>query len=425
MATQLQKARDGIVTEEMRQVAEDEGLDAEEVRELVASGVVVIPHNRHRDFRARGIGQKLRTKINANLGASGLRESLDEELEKLDAAIRYGADAVMDLSTGTDLDAIRLKMLERSPVMLGTVPIYEVAARLRRNKVIDPDELFACIDKQAKQGVDFMTVHCGVTRQTLQALDSAPRIGGIVSRGGSLMAAYIQATGNENPLYERFDELCDICREHDVTLSLGDGLRPGAIADATDRGQLAELTVLGELAERARRAGVQVMIEGPGHVPMDQIEANVKLEKQLCGGAPFYVLGPLVTDVAPGYDHITAAIGGAIAAAAGADFLCYVTPAEHLRLPTKEDVVEGVVAARVAAHAADLVKGVAGAWQWDVDMSRARRALDWPGMYRHALDPVRARRFKEGSEGAGQDVCSMCGHLCAVKTDRERLESLL
>ncbi len=425
MATQLQKARDGIVTEEMRQVAQDEGLSPEEVRDRVAAGVVVIPHNVHRTFRARGIGQGLRTKINANLGASGLRESLEEELEKLDAAVQYGADAVMDLSTGTDLDAIRLRMLERSPVMLGTVPIYEVAARLRQNKVIDPDELFACIEKQAKQGVDFMTVHCGVTRETLQALDSAPRVGGIVSRGGSLMAAYIQATGHENPLYERFDELCEICREHDVTLSLGDGLRPGAVADATDRGQLAELAVLGELAERARRAGVQVMIEGPGHVPMDQIEANVKLEKRLCGGAPFYVLGPLVTDVAPGYDHITAAIGGAIAAAAGADFLCYVTPAEHLRLPTTEDVVEGVVAARIAAHAADLVKGVPGAWQWDMAMSRARRALDWEGMYQHAIDPVRARRFKEGSEGAGQDVCSMCGHLCAVKTDRERLQSLL
>ena len=425
MATQLQKARDGIVTDEMRQVAEYEGLDPEQIRQAVAAGTVVIPHNVHRDFPARGIGQGLKTKINANLGASGLRESLDEELEKLNAAILHGADSVMDLSTGTNLDTIRLEMLERSSVMLGTVPIYEVAAKLRRNKVIDPDELFACIEKQAKQGVDFMTVHCGGTKDTLAALDSSQRIGGIVSRGGSLIAAYIQATGNENPLYERFDELCDICREHDVTLSLGDGLRPGAIADATDRGQLAELALLGELAERARKAGVQVMIEGPGHVPMDQIEANVKLEKRLCGGAPFYVLGPLVTDVAPGYDHITAAIGGAIAAAAGADFLCYVTPAEHLRLPTLQDVVEGVVAARIAAHAADLVKGVAGAWEWDNNMSRARRALDWESMYKYAMDPIRARLFKEGSEGAGQDVCSMCGHLCAVKTDRERLESLL
>jgi len=425
MATQLQQARDGIITRQMQEVAADEGLDPEQIRDAVARGTVVIPYNVHRNFHAVGIGEGLKTKVNANIGASGLRQSTAEELEKLELSVRYGAHAVMDLSTGTDLDAIRLRLLERSSLMLGTVPIYEVAAELGTKDVVSADDLFASIEKQARQGVDFMTVHCGVTKRTLADCDASGRLEGIVSRGGSLLADYIQRTGKENPLYEKFDDLCAICAEHDVTLSLGDGLRPGATADATDRGQLSELAVLGELAYRAKELGCQVMIEGPGHVPMDQVETNVILEKRLCGGAPLYVLGPLCTDVAPGYDHITAAIGGAIAAGAGADFLCYVTPAEHLRLPTAQDVIDGVVAARIAAHVGDMVKGVKGARQWDNDMSRARRSLDWETMYKLAMDPWKAKEMKEGSEAAGQDVCSMCGALCAVKRDRERSEHML
>ncbi len=425
MATQLQQARDGIITEQMRQVAENEGIEPEVVRQALAEGTLVIPYNVHRTFRAEGIGAGLKTKINANIGASGLRQSLTEELEKLDLAVKYGAHAVMDLSTGTDLDAIRERIIERSPVMVGTVPIYQVAAEMGSAKTFDADRLFEAIEKHGEQGVDFITVHCGVTSRTVADLDASGRIEGIVSRGGSLMAEYIQRTGNENPLYERFDELCSICAKHDMTLSLGDGLRPGATADATDRGQISELVVLGELADRARKAGCQVMIEGPGHVPLDQIDANVRLQKRLCGNAPFYVLGPLVTDVAPGYDHITAAIGGALAAAAGADFLCYVTPAEHLRLPTAQDVIEGVVATRIAAHAGDMVKGIKGAREWDDAMSRARRSLDWEAMYEQAMDPWKAKAYKESSEGAGQDVCSMCGALCAVKRDRDRMEHLL
>ena len=421
MATQLQLARQGVVTREMQQVADDEGRSPETIRDAVAAGHVVIPHNLHRTFRAVGIGTGLRTKVNANIGASGLRNLVDEEIAKLEVSIQHGADAVMDLSTGADLDAIRSELISRSPIMLGTVPIYQVASEAQAG-LIDAEKLFACIERQAVQGVDFMTVHCGVNRRTLEALSQSPRVAGIVSRGGSLIANYIRRTGEENPLFSQFDRLCDIFVEHDVTFSLGDGLRPGAIADASDAAQLTELVALGELAERARRRGCQVMVEGPGHVPLDQVEANVILQKRLCGGAPFYVLGPIVTDVTPGYDHISAAIGGAIAAAAGADFLCYVTPAEHLRLPTVDDVIEGVVATRLAAHAGDLVKGVKGARAWDDAVSAARRRLDWEAMYALAMDPWKARRLKEGSEAAGEDVCSMCGSLCAIRTDRLSME---
>jgi phosphomethylpyrimidine synthase len=422
MTTQLMMARRGEITEEMRQVAADEGYAAQEIRERVAAGTVVIPRNRHREFRAVGIGEGLRTKVNANIGASGLRNLVEEEIQKLDMAVRYGADAVMDLSTGADLDAIRAELMKRSPVMLGTVPIYQVASEAAEG-LVDAEKLFACIERQAEQGVDFMTVHCGITRRSLQVLESAPRLAGIVSRGGSLLANYIRRTGQENPLCAQFDRLCDIFAEHDVTFSLGDGLRPGATADASDAGQLAELMELGELAARARARGCQVMIEGPGHVPLHLVEANVQLEKRLCGGAPFYVLGPIVTDVSPGYDHIAAAIGGALAAASGADFLCYVTPAEHLRLPDVQDVVDGVVATRLAAHSGDLVKGVPGAKAWDDAMSGARRDLDWEAMYSLAMDPWKARRLKEGSEAAGEEVCSMCGELCAVRMDRRSREA--
>ncbi len=419
--TQIEAARKGLVTSEMIEVAEDEGLLAEDVRARVASGEVVIPHNQHHRFRAIGIGRGLRTKVNANIGASNFHQLLEEEVEKLYTAVRFGADSVMDLSTGTDLDKIRGELLSRAPLMLGTVPIYQVASE-RSIMELEKEFFLDVIERQAKQGVDYMTLHCGVTRETVQRLRGHQRIEGIVSRGGALLAAWIERTGNENPLYEYFDEVCAILREHDVTISLGDGLRPGATGDATDRGQLAELLVLGELTERARASGVQVMIEGPGHVPLDQIEANVQLEKRVCAGAPFYVLGPLTCDVAPGYDHITGAIGGAIAAAAGTDFLCYVTPAEHLRLPDIDDVREGVIATRIAAHSGDLVKGVRAAKVWNDQMSRYRKALNWDGMYAMAMDPDKARRYKEESEAAGSNVCSMCGSLCSINIDNAAIK---
>jgi phosphomethylpyrimidine synthase len=419
--TQIEAARKGVITQQMREVAEDEGIAAEEIRDLVASGEVVIPHNIHHDFRAIGIGKRLRTKVNANIGASNFHQLVDEEVEKLYTAVRFGADSVMDLSTGTDLDKIRVEILSRCQVILGTVPIYQLASE-RSIMDMDASHFLEVIERQARQGVDYMTLHCGVTRDSVATLRGHQRIEGIVSRGGAVLAAWIERTGEENPLYSHYDEVCKILREHDVTISLGDGLRPGATGDATDRGQLAELLVLGELTERARAAGVQVMIEGPGHVPLDQIEANVKLEKRVCGGAPFYVLGPLTCDVAPGYDHITGAIGGAIASAAGTDFLCYVTPAEHLRLPDINDVRDGVIATRIAAHSGDLVKGVRAAKVWNDQMSRYRKALNWEGMYAMAMDPDKARGYKEESEAAGSNVCSMCGSLCSINIDNAAIK---
>ncbi|MFH0901758.1 MAG: phosphomethylpyrimidine synthase ThiC [Pseudomonadota bacterium] len=417
MATQLTYAREGLSTAEMAQVAEDEGLEPEVVRQGVARGSIVIPKNRNHSFRAVGVGKGLRTKVNANIGASGLHQFLDEEVKKLEAAVRHGADACMDLSTGSDLDKIRSTLIERCPVMLGTVPLYQVASETPIAEM-NADALFAAIQRQAEQGVDFVTVHCGVTRASVEKLRAHERITGIVSRGGALLAMWMDITGKENPLYEQFDRLCDICREYDVTLSLGDGLRPGATGDATDRGQVAELLVLGELVQKAKARGCQVMVEGPGHMPIDQIAANVALEKRICDGAPFYVLGPLTIDVAPGYDHITGAIGGALAAAAGSDMLCYVTPAEHLRLPDVQDVIDGVVATRIAALSGDLVKGVKGIKAWNDAMSRCRKQLDWEGMYRLALDPAKTRRYKEGSEAASSRYCTMCGPLCSVNIDR-------
>jgi phosphomethylpyrimidine synthase len=419
--TQIEAARKGIITPEIAEVAEDEGLAPEEIRALVATGEIVIPHNRHHQFRAIGIGKRLRTKVNANLGASNFHQLIEEEIEKLYTAVRFGADSVMDLSTGTDLDQIRTEIVSRCPVILGTVPIYQVAAE---GSIMELSwERFATvIERQARQGVDYMTLHCGVTRESVKSLRGHRRIEGIVSRGGALLAAWIERTGNENPLYDHFDEMCAILREHDVTISLGDGLRPGATGDATDRGQLAELLVLGELTERARANGVQVMIEGPGHVPLDQVEANVRLEKRICAGAPFYVLGPLTCDVAPGYDHITGAIGGAVASAAGTDFLCYVTPAEHLRLPDIDDVRDGVIATRIAAHSGDLVKGVRAAKVWNDQMSRYRKSLNWEGMYAMAMDPDKARRYKEESEASGSNVCSMCGSLCSINIDNAAIK---
>jgi len=419
--TQIEAARKGIITQQMTEVAEDEGLAPELIRARVSTGEIVIPRNVHHEFRAIGVGKALRTKVNSNIGASNFHQFLEEEIEKLYTSVRFGADSVMDLSTGTDLDKIRVELVSRCSVMIGTVPIYQVGSEGSIME-LGVEHFLDVIERQAKQGVDFMTLHCGVTRETVKRLRGHQRIEGIVSRGGALLAAWIERTGNENPLFEHFDEVCEICRAHDVTISMGDGLRPGATGDATDRGQIGELLVMGELTERARKNGVQVMIEGPGHVPLDQIEANVKLEKRVCAGAPFYVLGPLTCDVAPGYDHITGAIGGAIAAANGTDFLCYVTPAEHLRLPDIDDVRDGVIATRIAAHSGDLVKGVRGAKVWNDQMSRYRKALNWEGMYAMAMDPDKARRYKEESEASGSNVCSMCGSLCSINIDNAAIK---
>ena len=414
--TQLRAARDGVVTEEMRFVAAEEGVPVEQVRAGIAAGTIVLPFNRNRRHPVvRAIGAGLKTKVNANFGSSADHEDPDEEMEKLDWAVEFGSDSVMDLSTGPRLNEIRLRSLERSTVMVGTVPIYEAAWR---SGVYGWDEtIFDVIESQAREGVDYVTVHCGVTKRSIARLEDTRRVCGIVSRGGSLTAAWIRKSGRENPLYEQFDRLLEIAAGHDVTLSLGDGLRPGANADATDPAQLEELFVLGELQQRSLAAGVQAMIEGPGHVPLDEISANVQLEKRICRGAPFYVLGPLPTDCGAGYDHIVGAIGGALSAAAGTDMLCYLTPSEHLRLPTREDVRDGVIATRIAAHCGDVVKRTGRARERDRDMSDARKRLDWERMFALAFDGKKARWYRETSEDADRAVCSMCGPLCSVNID--------
>ncbi|MFQ6104807.1 MAG: phosphomethylpyrimidine synthase ThiC [Candidatus Glassbacteria bacterium] len=419
--TQLKEARNGVVTEAIRVVSEDEGLSPETVRERVVAGRIVIPRNKKHEFMPKGIGEGLRVKVNANIGTSKDHAYPEEELEKLRLAIECGADAVMDLSTGGDLDEVRKTLLGACDVTFGTVPIYQAVSELvdkgRSVCEMGVDELFKVIEKHAEDGVDFITVHCGVTREALERLSSSGRIGGIVSRGGAILANWMLHHKKENPLYENYDRLLDIAEAYDVTLSLGDGLRPGAIDDATDGPQIEELMTLGELRDRAVDRGVQVMIEGPGHVPIDQIEANVQLEKRICKGSPFYILGPLPTDITPGYDHITSAIGGAVAAMAGADFICYVTPAEHLRLPDLHDVKEGVIAARIAAHVADIGRGIPGARSLDREMSMRRKNLDWDGMFEMAIDPGKAKEMKLKSEDAEKDVCTMCGDLCAINLD--------
>ncbi|WP_088553881.1 phosphomethylpyrimidine synthase ThiC [Calderihabitans maritimus] len=414
------KARRGEITLEIKKVAEKENLSPEVVAQRVADGTVVIPANiNHQNLVPGGFGLGLRTKVNANIGTSTAYPDIDREIEKLRAALQAGADAIMDLSTGPDMDSSRRKILVESPVPVGTVPIYQAAVEAmdRYGSIVQmtADDLFRVIEKQAQDGVDFMTVHCGVTLEVISRLKEQGRIADIVSRGGSFITGWMLHHERENPLYENFDRLLDIALRYDVTLSLGDGLRPGCLADATDRAQVQELLILGELVDRARKAGVQVMVEGPGHVPLNQIEANITLAKRICQGAPFYVLGPVVTDVAPGYDHITAAIGGAIGAAAGADFLCYVTPAEHLGLPSIDDVREGVIAARIAAHAADVVKGIPGAREWDEKMARARKELNWEEQIRLAIDPEKARRYREQRNIGNAEACSMCGDFCAMK----------
>ncbi|MDR3567297.1 MAG: phosphomethylpyrimidine synthase ThiC [Syntrophobacteraceae bacterium] len=421
MATQLESARAGIVTEEMKKAVESEPASAEQLRESIAAGVAVLPKNVNRSFSdIRAIGRGLKTKVNANLGTSGECCSMDFEKEKLDAALRAGTDSIMDLSTGLDLPAFRDFFLANSPVMVGAVPIYWVAAemvRLHRSlDTMEADELLRSIEEQCAQGIDYITVHCGVTLESVKKLEAYERIMPCVSRGGSILMSWMRRNGRQNPLFEYYDDLLDIAYKYDVTLSLGDGFRPGAIDDATDGPQLEELLILGELAKRARKRNVQVMIEGPGHVPLNQITANILLQKRLCDSAPFYILGPLPTDIAAGYDHITAAIGGAIAGAAGADYLCYVTPAEHLGLPNADDVYQGVMASRIAGHVADIAKGLPGAAEADRRMSIARRDLDWEAMVREAIDPELVKKRLQIT--GDREGCSMCGKLCAVKISR-------
>ena len=418
--TQLENARKGIITNEMKQAALREGVDTNYIRSAIAEGTVIITKNKnHKSIEPLAIGKGLSTKINANIGTSQDRVDLREELEKLHIAVKAGADAVMDLSTGGPVDEIRRVILKDSPVPIGTVPVYQAAMEaVRKGKSfveLEADELFEIIERHAEDGVDFITVHCGVTQQSVERIRKEGRFMGIVSRGGALTAEWMNFNKKENPLFENYDRLLKIAKKYDMVLSLGDGLRPGCLADATDRGQVEELVILGELAQKAVSEDVQVMIEGPGHVPINQIEANILLQKRLCHGAPFYVLGPLVTDIAPGYDHITSAIGGAIAGTAGADFLCYVTPSEHLRLPTVEDVKEGVIASKIAAHAADIAKGVKGAMSRDIQMAKARKALNWDEQIRLSVDPERARLLRESSLPSDKEVCTMCGSLCAIK----------
>ena len=427
MATQMQAARDGKITEAMKRVAAEERQSPEAIRERVAKGTVAICANRnHAGLKPAGVGEGLRVKVNANLGTSSDFPDLAPELEKLTEAVRCGADAVMDLSTGDNIGASRRAIIAHSPVMVGTVPIYEatVTAIKERGAVVDmkAEDLLRVIEDQAKDGADFMTLHCGLTREAIARLHREGRVMDVVSRGGSFLTGWMLHNEKENPLYENYDAILDICEKYDVTISLGDGLRPGCLADATDRAQITELMTLGELVDRAWARGVQVMVEGPGHVPFDQIAANMKLEKRLCHNAPFYVLGPLVTDIAPGYDHITSAIGGTLAAVHGADFLCYVTPAEHLALPTLQDVHDGVIASRIAAHAADIVKGVPGAMEWDLSMAQARKALDWEAQMDLAIDPETARAKRAKREAADTDACSMCGNYCAVKIVNQYME---
>lgn len=418
--TQLEQAKKGRVTEQMKKVARDEGQNLKSICEKVAQGKIVIPYNKnHRPKKVYGIGEGLTTKVNANIGTSSGYSKIKDELAKMRISVSCGTHTVMDLSTGGDISGVRKKILQNCPVPVGTVPIYEAAINAVRKKgaisKMTEEDVFKVVELHAQDGVDFFTLHCGVTNESIARLLREKRITDIVSRGGAILVEWMSKNKKENPLYEYFDQVLDIAKKYDVTISLGDGMRPGSLADATDRAQIQELVLLGELAARAQNKGVQVMIEGPGHLPLNQIQANVVLQKRLCHGAPFYVLGPLVTDVAPGYDHITAAIGGAVAAAYGADFLCYVTPSEHLRLPTLEDVREGVVACRIAAHAADIAKGIERAMDWDVQISRARKRRDWKKQIELAIDPQRPKAVRRKSKSNITDVCTMCGQYCSLK----------
>ena len=415
--TQMDAARKGIVTPQMEAVAKKENLDVQELREMIAEGTVIIPANKnHKCLSPNGIGSALRTKINVNLGTSRDWTDLDMEMEKVNSAVEMGAEAIMDLSSSGDTQKFRRKLTGECPATIGTVPIYDAVVYYHKAlKEITAKEWLDIVRMHAEDGVDFMTIHCGVNKETARHFRQDKRLMNIVSRGGSIIYAWMEMTGEENPFYEYYDEVLDICREYDVTMSLGDACRPGCLKDASDISQIQELITLGELTRRAWEKDVQVMIEGPGHMPLDQIRANMEIQKTICHGAPFYVLGPLVTDIAPGYDHITSAIGGAIAATYGASFLCYVTPAEHLRLPDLNDVKEGIIASKIAAHAADIAKGIPGARDWDDEMAAARRALDWEKTFELSIDPEKARRYRAEAAPEKEDTCSMCGNFCAVK----------
>lgn len=416
--TQMDAAKQGLLTEQMRTVARKENIAVEELARRMAKGVVIIPANKnHPHLDPQGLGQGLRTKINVNLGISRDCCDLELEMEKVHLALKLGTEAIMDLSCFGKTREFRRRLVAESKAMVGTVPIYDAVGFYDKNlSEISVDEFFKVIQVHVDDGVDFLTIHCGLNRRAAERIEKSARLTSIVSRGGSLLYAWMRQNDAENPFYEHYDRLLEICAKHDVTLSLGDACRPGSLHDATDAVQIQEMIELGELTKRAWEQNVQVMIEGPGHMALNEIAANVVLQKRLCHSAPFYVLGPLVTDVAPGYDHITSAIGGAVAAAAGADFLCYVTPAEHLRLPSLEDMKDGIIAARIAAHAADIAKGIPGARDWDDTISKARADLDWEAMFNLALDPDRARAYRASSRPAHEDSCSMCGKMCAVRT---------
>lgn len=424
-STQIEAARMGIVTPELETVAAKENRSVDELLPLLAEGKMVIPANiHHTSIDPNGVGGMLRTKVNVNLGISRDCKDYNIEMKKVMRAVELGAESIMDLSSHGDTQPFRRKLCSECPAMIGTVPVYDSVIHYQRDlNTLTAQDFLDVIRMHAEDGVDFVTLHCGITRKTIEQIKNGTREMNIVSRGGSLVFAWMTMTGEENPFYEYFDEIVEICREHDVTISLGDACRPGCLADATDNCQIEELIRLGELTDRAWARDVQVMIEGPGHVPMDQIEANMKVQETLCKGAPFYVLGPLVTDIAPGYDHITAAIGGAIAAWSGAAFLCYVTPAEHLALPNVDDVHDGIIASKIAAHAADIAKGIPGARDQDDRMAKARRALDWDAQWLEALDPETAKAIRESRmpEEDHSDTCSMCGKFCAVRSMNKAL----
>lgn len=421
--TQMEAAKNNVITKEIRLVAKKEKQDPEKIRELVACGKIAIPANiNHTALSAEGIGEGLRTKINVNLGVSGDLADYTKEFEKVKLSIEFGVESIMDLSNYGKTNTFRQQLIQYSPAMIGTVPMYDAIGYLEKDLMdITARDFLKVVEAHARQGVDFMTIHAGINRRAVESFKQSKRITNIVSRGGSLLFAWMEMTGNENPFYEYYDEVLAILYEYDVTISIGDALRPGSIHDSTDAGQIAELIEIGALTKRAWEKNVQVLVEGPGHMALNEIAANMTLEKRLCHGAPFYVLGPLVTDIAPGYDHITSAIGGAVAAANGADFLCYVTPAEHLRLPELNDVKEGIVASKIAAHAADIAKGVPGAREIDNKMSDARRRIDWEEMFSYAIDGKKAREYFESAPPADKHSCSMCGKMCAMRTTNKIL----
>ena len=417
-ATQMEAAKKGIITPEMKIVAEKEYIDPEELRALVAKGEVAIPCNiNHKAISPEGVGSRMRTKINVNLGISGDAKNYDNEMKKVELAHKFGAEAIMDLSNYGKTNTFRRELVAKSPAMIGTGPMYDAIGYLEKDLLeITAEDFLKVVRAHAEEGVDFMTIHAGINKRAVEAFRREGRKMNIVSRGGSLLFAWMMMTGNENPFYEHYDEVLDILREFDVTISLGDALRPGCIDDATDSGQISELIELGALTLRAWEKDVQVMVEGPGHMAMNEIAANMTLQKRICHNAPFYVLGPVVTDIFPGYDHITTAIGGAIAASSGADFLCYVTPAEHLRLPDVNDVKEGIIASKIAAHAADIAKGVPHARDKDNAMAEARHKVDWDEIFKLSFDPEKAREYFESTPPADRHTCSMCGKMCAVRT---------